>query len=365
MGCGHSKGRQDPAEVAYAVSPPAGRPNPLRKLNRSRSLPVVLNEAIADVTTMNSAVKHWKEEATTSKAEADAKVQRRSPKPLGARRPSFASSSSSLGSATPEVGKFLSLARLNSSVGKHAHRSRVAALYESGKRQYEEGSFEEALIDFQLCSDELRATARLWVVAKSHRNLDEYLRNCQLMIKRKEARAQLKTTSDKTADRPSADLTTHLGVASARPASSSSAPARDLLIFVCSPTVAPLPKGIDEASEVSQYMSAAICRGGTAADLQRQLLTPTRRFLFIGHADAQSRVPGEQDQRTLGFTDAGKVRMAANGDLAAMFGISSCLGGAGMLELVFLNGCRSDVLGREVHAAGVPNVVCWQTRTEV
>ena len=32
------------------------------------------------------------------------------------------------------------------------------------------------------------------------------------------------------------------------------------------------------------------------------------------------------------------------------------------LELVFLNGCRTDQLGRACYAAGVPTVVCWETR---
>ena len=34
---------------------------------------------------------------------------------------------------------------------------------------------------------------------------------------------------------------------------------------------------------------------------------------------------------------------------------------AGSLELVFLNGCRSERLGRALLDAGVPTVVCWST----
>ena len=34
----------------------------------------------------------------------------------------------------------------------------------------------------------------------------------------------------------------------------------------------------------------------------------------------------------------------------------------GCLELVFLNGCLSEALGRALVAAGIPTVVCWSTR---
>ena len=34
----------------------------------------------------------------------------------------------------------------------------------------------------------------------------------------------------------------------------------------------------------------------------------------------------------------------------------------GLLELVFLNGCKGLELGRDVQDAGVPTVVCWETK---
>ena len=36
----------------------------------------------------------------------------------------------------------------------------------------------------------------------------------------------------------------------------------------------------------------------------------------------------------------------------------------GCLELVVLNGCCSEPLGRAAHDAGVPSVVCWETKVE-
>jgi len=133
---------------------------------------------------------------------------------------------------------------------------------------------------------------------------------------------------------------------------------RPLLIFICNPTRARLPTAFDEAAEVSQYCPAAIVKNGTAADLRRQLVdSPTKRFLFIGH----SGLHGERGQRTLGFTEAesgqGAVKMVSNADIAALFKLET-------VELVFLNGCNSEELGRLVRAEGVPYVVCWASRTE-
>ena len=50
-------------------------------------------------------------------------------------------------------------------------------------------------------------------------------------------------------------------------------------------------------------------------------------------------------------------------EIAEMLGAHSPRSG-GRLELVFLNGCCSEELGRAVHAAGVPVVVCWSTLAE-
>ena len=79
------------------------------------------------------------------------------------------------------------------------------------------------------------------------------------------------------------------------------------------------------------------------------------RFLFAGHAD--SRLNGE---RTLAFTDdAGGLSMVQPEALASMSSVR--MGRPNVLELVFLNGCSSEELGRAVHdKAGVP-WVCWRT----
>jgi hypothetical protein len=79
-----------------------------------------------------------------------------------------------------------------------------------------------------------------------------------------------------------------------------------------------------------------------------------------GHADA-----GLGAQKTLGFTseDTGEIATVRPDELAEMLGAHSPRSG-GRLELVFLNGCCSEELGRAVHAAGVPVVVCWSTLAE-
>ncbi|KAL1498462.1 hypothetical protein AB1Y20_013787 [Prymnesium parvum] len=141
---------------------------------------------------------------------------------------------------------------------------------------------------------------------------------------------------------------------------SSVAGACELLIFVCSPSRSPLPGLQDEALRVSRAIQASIFIGGTAADLRRRLLcTPTRRFLFSGHADT-----GLGGARTLGFTsDHGELAAVHPPDLVDMLAAHAPCNG-GELELVFLNGCHSDALGRAVHEAGIPFVVCWTTLAE-
>merc|ERR1712093_960879 len=48
-------------------------------------------------------------------------------------------------------------------------------------------------------------------------------------------------------------------------------------------------------------------------------------------------------------------------DLATIIGLATPSHG-GCLELVVLNGCCSEPLGRAAHNAGVPSVVCWETQ---
>jgi hypothetical protein len=84
-----------------------------------------------------------------------------------------------------------------------------------------------------------------------------------------------------------------------------------------------------------------------------------RSFLFTGHGDAQL----EGLTPTLGFTGLDGGLEAVHADsLAELLGSHSPRVTGGTLELVFLNGCYTEDTGRKVHAAGVPHVVCWQTR---
>ena len=138
---------------------------------------------------------------------------------------------------------------------------------------------------------------------------------------------------------------------------------RELLVFACSPRVAALPNALFEATEVSKSCDAAIyARGDVTADVLRSALrdTDTRRFLFIGHADAPTS-RSEDATRTLGFVlNDGTLAAARPQDLAVLLGRHSPKKG-GRLELVFLNGCRSEALARAVRGEGVPYVVAWAT----
>ena len=138
---------------------------------------------------------------------------------------------------------------------------------------------------------------------------------------------------------------------------------RELLVFACSPRVAALPNALFEATEVSKSCDAAIyARGDVTADVLRSALrdTETRRFLFIGHADAPTS-RSEDATRTLGFVlSDGTLAAARPRDLAVLLGRHSPRKG-GRLELVFLNGCRSEALARAVRGEGVPYVVAWAT----
>ena len=99
---------------------------------------------------------------------------------------------------------------------------------------------------------------------------------------------------------------------------------------------------------------------GCALDLQQRLLSkPTRRFLFIGHGDAA--LDGE---RTLGFTSkTGSLKTVSPETLASLLGAHSTKSG-GRLDFVFLNGCETLELGRAVGHAGVPTVVCLETKVK-
>ena len=134
-------------------------------------------------------------------------------------------------------------------------------------------------------------------------------------------------------------------------------PIGQLLIYACSPSLAPLANVAIEADEVMIHCDAVVSSG--TAERLRQILVNMRPrcFLFAGHAD--TKLNGE---RTLAFTDdRGGLCVAQPSALSSMLH-DVRQGCPDALELVFLNGCCSEVLGRAVHEdAGVPWVVCWRT----
>lgn len=143
-------------------------------------------------------------------------------------------------------------------------------------------------------------------------------------------------------------------------------PPRDLLVFGSNPHSMSL-KNIDEEAQAVQdaYPIGADvrqCRNLTPESLQQELLSrPPRAFLFIGHANLE--LAGE---KTLGFSDGKRKRQLVTvrpDVLASMLGAFSPVNG-GPLELVVLNGCDCEDLGRAVHRSGVPHVVCWKTNVE-
>ena len=139
---------------------------------------------------------------------------------------------------------------------------------------------------------------------------------------------------------------------------------RDLLVFYCNPKKAQLP-GLDcEAHSCQEaYPRSAdvrLKRNLDPEELRLELLArPPRAFLFLGHANVAF-----DGRPTLAFTNPEQEMVAVKPEvLARMLGAFSVARG-GPLEVVFLNGCESEDLGKAVHAAGVPHVVCWRTLVE-
>ena len=139
----------------------------------------------------------------------------------------------------------------------------------------------------------------------------------------------------------------------------------ELLMFACSPVAHELSEALPEAMNVASVcnwrlgVEMDIHCGGDAEQLRAALCdSRVRRFLFIGHADAES-----GGEKTLGFTKPGGQLETIHPPqkLADMLGSHATAHG-GALELVFLNGCCSEQLGRAIHQAGVPHVVCWRTK---
>ena len=136
---------------------------------------------------------------------------------------------------------------------------------------------------------------------------------------------------------------------------------RELLIYHCSPSVAPLNHARSEADDVKRvYGDDAVAVSGTSESLHGKLLKMRpARFLFTGHTNAQL----EEGKFTLAFADdEGRLDVVRPETLVNLFhGVRE--GRDDVLELVFLNGCKSEELGRAIREdAKVPWVVCWRTK---
>ena len=141
-------------------------------------------------------------------------------------------------------------------------------------------------------------------------------------------------------------------------------PGCDLLVFVCSPSISPLPQALKEAEEIKATCTAWTCQvtsnNATAQELRGQLSEHRpRRFLFSGHGDARY-----MGGYTLGFArpDGGALEVVGPKLLSTVLG-SQGEDSDGTLDLCFLNGCNTEALGRAAREAGVPTAVCWRTET--
>ena len=136
---------------------------------------------------------------------------------------------------------------------------------------------------------------------------------------------------------------------------------KPLLIFHCSPSSAPLLNVRPEAEDVKRaYGDDAEACSGTSELLRVKLLElRPARFLFAGHANHQL----DADKRTLAFVDdTGRLDVVRPETLVDVFRSLRERRGD-VLELVFLNGCESEALGRALcQQANVPWVVCWRTK---
>jgi hypothetical protein len=144
------------------------------------------------------------------------------------------------------------------------------------------------------------------------------------------------------------------------------------VIFCCSPKCSPLPNALPEAEEIKRLCPescpSSIVPGTTADDLRCVLSDttslPTARFLFCGHADATIADANGAPHNTLGFVNVqGGIDAVQAETLVDMLSAHSP-SRDGELELVFLNGCNSHELGKAVHEAGIPHVVCWKTKCD-
>ena len=141
----------------------------------------------------------------------------------------------------------------------------------------------------------------------------------------------------------------------------------DVLIIVCSPGCAPLPKAFDEAHALASTVrragrTAHILERGGAAAINALLQERSPRVVwFIGHGDATHPT---HNQRTLALTaEDGSVEYMQPKTLAKIFG-----GASRRPELVVLNSCQSAASDEGPHSLceaisrgyGVPTVG-WRT----
>lgn len=127
----------------------------------------------------------------------------------------------------------------------------------------------------------------------------------------------------------------------------------ELLVFECSPSVS--AEAAETASQKWQHPPAITQHGGDISTLRDLFRHKLKQFLFIGHAS-------ETQEMKLGFTrPVGGLVDVNPQELSLALGQHVAIAG-GALELVFLNGSRSESLARQLLLASVPAVVCWTTR---
>ena len=133
------------------------------------------------------------------------------------------------------------------------------------------------------------------------------------------------------------------------------------LFVVCSPTVSPLPQASIEAHAGAACaeragQSALVMSDGRLSTLNQTIMTRRPRVVvFIGHGDVHS----STSERTLGLTDESGNLVRMQPDT-----IVDVLGGASdRLELLVLNGCKTESLCQAVSRKYRIPSCGWRTRT--
>ena len=128
-----------------------------------------------------------------------------------------------------------------------------------------------------------------------------------------------------------------------------------LAAMACSPAAGPLSAVLDEVLGVSCTLrGASIQYGGTAADMDNLLARhPTRCFLFSA---TPMSTPSARGSPSASLPGGGLAPVPPTA-IATILGSHTPRGGAGgVLELAFLNGCKSKKLGMKALLAGVDYV---------